>query len=87
MYAEYEYDNSLSPADVEDIRILYRDCKYKKRQIGILADLYLVGRKTILLALGLEQEPKATGKERSGTGKKGVKVCREAKKKAQPCRL
>lgn len=76
MYAEYEYNNSLSPADIEDIRVLYKECRYKKRQIGILADLYLVSKQTILQALGLEQEPKATGKEKIGnrkTREKGVK--------------
>ena len=85
MYAEYEYDNSLSPADVEDIRTLYRDCRYKRRQIGILADLYLASRPVIMQVLGLEQEPETVGKENKGTWKKGVKVC-NTKKKAQSCR-
>ncbi len=38
-------DNSLTAADVEDIKIMYRDCKYKRQQIHILAEMYLVSKR------------------------------------------
>ena len=45
-------DNSLTAADVEDIKIMYRDCKYKRQQIHILAEMYLVSQETIVLPGG-----------------------------------
>lgn len=50
-------DNSLTAADVEDIKIMYRDCKYKRQQIHILAEMYLVSQETIVQVLGLDVLP------------------------------
>lgn len=68
-YAGKCFDNSLTAADVEDIKIMYRDCLNKKKQISILADLYLVNKEAIAQILGLDKMP----------GKKGRSSMRQKK--------
>ena len=69
-YVEPLYDNSLTSADKEDIRAMYRNCLNKKKQIGILAELYLVNKETITQILGLDKMPGPKGR-RSMRRKKG----------------
>ncbi len=68
-YAEPLYDNSLTSTDKEDIRMMYRNCLNKKKQISILADLYLVNKEAIAQILGLDKMP----------GKKGRSSMRQKK--------
>lgn len=70
-YAGKCFDNSLTDADVEDIKIMYRDCLNKKKQVGILAELYLVNKETIAQILGLDKIPgkKSCGSMRRKKGK------------------
>ena len=71
-YAGKYFDNSLTAADVEDIKIMYRDCKYKRQQIHILAEMYLVSQETIVQVLGLDVLPGGRGYQ------KGPKKCRRS---------
>lgn len=50
-------EHCLTQADVEEIRVMYRDAKYKRQQIGILSEMYLVSKDTIAQVLGLEALP------------------------------
>ena len=70
-YAGKCIDTSLTAADVEDIKIMYRDCLNKKKQVGILAELYLVNKETIAQILGLDKIPckKSCGSMRRKKGK------------------
>ena len=40
---------------------MYRDAKYKRQQIGILSEMYLVIKDTIAQVLGLEALPGGRG--------------------------
>lgn len=71
-YAGKCIDTSLTAADVENIKIMYRDCKYKRQQIHILAEMYLVSQETIVQALGLDVLPGGRGY------KKGQKKCKRS---------
>ena len=76
-YAGKCFDNSLTAADVEDIKIMYRDCKYKRHQIHILAEMYLVSQETIVQVLGLDVLPGGRGYRR-GTKKQGGASCKKS---------
>lgn len=48
----------FSPGELGEIRTLYRNAASRKKQIGILADLYACARQDIERALGLPVTPK-----------------------------
>lgn len=48
----------FSPDELAEIRTLYRNAASRKKQIGILADLYACPRQDIERALGLPVTPK-----------------------------
>ena len=54
-------ENCLTQAEMEEIRVMYRDAKYKRQQIGILSEMYLVSKDTIAQVLGLEALPGGRG--------------------------
>lgn len=56
---------NFSPAEMGEIRTLYRNAASPKKQIGILADLYDCTRQDIECALGLPMTPKRVQKPRS----------------------
>lgn len=49
---------NFSPEELGEIRTLYRNAASRKKQIGILADLYACARQDIERALGLPVTPK-----------------------------
>lgn len=49
----------FSPEEMGEIRTLYRNAASRKKQIGILADLYACARQDIERALGLPVTPKS----------------------------
>ena len=50
---------NFSPEEMGEIRTLYRNAASRKKQIGILADLYACARQDIERALGLPVTPKS----------------------------
>ena len=54
-------EHRLKQEDMEEIRVMYRDAKYKRQQIGILSEMYLVSKDTIAQVLGLEAMPGGQG--------------------------
>lgn len=50
----------LNDFDKAEIRVQYRDAADKRKQIGILADLYACSKEDILNALDLDAEKDAT---------------------------
>ena len=56
-----EREPCLRQADREESWVMYRDAKYKRQQIGILSEMYLVSKDTIAQVLGLEALPGGRG--------------------------
>lgn len=56
-----QIEHRLTQADMEEIRVMYRDAKYKRQQIGILSEMYLVSKDTIAQVLGLDALPGGRG--------------------------
>lgn len=54
-------EHRLTQAEIEDIKVMYRDAKYKRQQIGILSEMYLVSKDTIAQVLGLDALPGGRG--------------------------
>lgn len=54
---------NFSPEEMGEIRTLYRNAASRKKQIGILADLYACARQDIERALGLPVTPKRAPKK------------------------
>lgn len=60
----------LNDFDKAEIRVQYRDAADKRKQIGILADLYACSKEDILNALDLDAEKDATVRSESAVQKK-----------------
>ncbi len=60
----------LSDFDKAEIRVQYRDAADKRKQIGILADLYACGKEDILNALNLDTENDTTVRSEPAAQKK-----------------
>lgn len=64
----------LSDFDKAEIRVQYRDAADKRKQIGILADLYACSKEDVLNALNLDTEKDALVRPEPAVQKKGRAV-------------